>query len=408
MMTSMTRREFLGATTLLAAGHSLPGFLARTAAAAAATPAAAGRVLVVLQMTGGNDGLNTVVPFRDDRYHRARPTLAVPASSVLRLTDDIGLHPDMTGFKRLHDEGLLSVIEGVGYPNPDRSHFRSLDIWHTACLQPEACRTGWLGRAVDQLQRQAEAPAAIHLDDDALPLALAAERGDVPSIRSLEAFRLRLPGGAGQAEAVQAAIAVTRPEQLEDLLFVQRAALSSCANARRLEHVDASGTLAGSYPDHRLAGKLRQIAQLIAADFGPRIYYTSINGFDTHAKQVLAHGPLLREIAESVSAFFVDLRARGLDDRVMLMTFSEFGRRLAENGSQGTDHGAAAPMFLAGPACRPGVIGAPPDLGLLEDGDVRFQVDFRSVYAGLLADWLAIDPVPVLGERFAPLAVART
>ncbi len=414
----LTRREFLGSTTLLAAGYSLPGFLARTAALAAQRDRSGGPILVVVQMSGGNDGLNTVVPYRDDLYFRARPTLAQPAERVHRLTGELGLHPDMAALKRLFDDGWLSVIGNVGYPNPDRSHFRAMDIWHTASTLPESLRTGWLGRAVDRHSREGEAPLAIHLDDEPLPLALIAEQGDVPSIRDIDAFRLRWPaahfGGRNArpseepAESLQRAILAPRVGASEDLLFVQRTAVSSCANARRLEGVDRGEGGSLAYPSHRLAAKLRQIAQLISADFGASIYYTSIGGFDTHAKQALAHGPLLRELAESIAAFLDDLKARGLAERVLLMTFSEFGRRLAENGSQGTDHGAAAPMFVAGPGCVPGLLGAPPNLADLDDGDVAFQTDFRRVYAGLLADWLHMDPAPILGQRFEPVRLVRS
>jgi uncharacterized protein (DUF1501 family) len=411
-----TRREFLrygagGGAALLASGWTLPGFLSRTAMAAGVAPDVDGRVLVVIQMSGGNDGLNTVIPYRDDAYHRARPTLRITPDRILKLDDALGLHPDMTGLKRLYDDGLLHVVTNVGYPNPDRSHFRSMDIWHTARMQPEGAEDGWLGRVVDAAgdgtrgrgEGKEEACCALHLDDEALPLALKARGVAVPSVRSIEAFRL------SDAAKVQAAVSAPRGTgSRDDLLFVQRVAVSSCSSAKRLEHVAASDAPRAKYPDLPLASRLRQIAQLIGAGFGARVYYTSIGGFDTHAKQALAHGPLLRELADSVAAMFEDLKSRGLADRVVLMTFSEFGRRVKENGSQGTDHGAAAPMFIAGGACAAGISGGAPDLADLIDGDVKHRVDFRQVYGAMVEKWLGLDQRAILGERYEPISALRT
>lgn len=400
-----SRREFLrqglGGATLLASGLTMPGFLARTAMARTLDPGGE-RILVVVQLTGGNDGLNTVVPYADDLYHKARPTLRIAPDRVLKLDDALGLHPDMVGLKRLFDRGLLNVVGGVGYPNPDRSHFRSMDIWHTSCLEPERCRNGWLGRASEGIGSGAS-PSALHLDDAPLPLALIAEGQAVPSIRGIDAFTL-----AQDAGEVESSVAAMRPGAAEDLLYVQRTAVSACASARRLSQVAPGGGGASSYPPYGLADRLRQVARLIGADFGARIYYTSLGGFDTHAKQAIAHGPLLRELAESVAAFYDDLERRGLADRILLMTFSEFGRRVKENGSQGTDHGSGAPMFLAGPGCRPGLGGSRPDLSALDDGDVRYGLDFRQVYASVLDRWLGVDSAAVLGGRFAPADLIRT
>lgn len=402
------RRGFItqgiGAAGLLSTGVSLPGFLARTARAA--TIGTGQPILVVVQLSGGNDGLNTIIPYENDAYHRARPTLRIDKNRVLRLNDQLGLHPDMPGFKKLFDAGELAVLTNVGYPNPDRSHFRSMDIWHTATMKPEESRDGWLGRMVDQADGSArksagsEVPCALHLDDGALPLALKTQRRAVPSVRSIDAFKL--PAGVDGIEAV---IAADRPGASDDLLFVQRVAVSSCANAGRIDGMNREN--GNGYPGSGLATRLRQIAQLIGASFGARIYYTSISGFDTHARQVLAHGPLLRELSESVAAFFADLSNRGLANQVLLMTFSEFGRRVAENGSGGTDHGAAAPLFLAGPACKSGIIGAPPDLSALDEGDVRHHLDFRQVYATVLSRWLRVNPASILAGDFKPLELLR-
>ena len=396
-----TRRDFMiqgvGGATLVAGGFTLPGFLWRTASAA--RPEVDESVLVVIQMTGGNDGLNTVIPFTNDVYHRARPTLRIAPDDVVRLDGELGLHPQMTAFKRLYDQGALGVISNVGYPNPDRSHFRSMDIWHCGCAEPEHAVDGWLGRVVDRHTEGREVPLAINLDDGPLPLALHARSRPVPSIKSLDAFRLR-----ADPDVLAASAGASRDAPSDDLLYVQRLTVSSCENAKRIkEVVSADAGSSGAYPDYRLASRLRQIAQLIGADFGARIYYTSIGGFDTHARQALAHGQLLRELSESIAAFHSDLRRRGQSDRVVLMTFSEFGRRVDENGSQGTDHGAGAPMFIVGDACRAGVTGGVPNLENLLEGDVRHEIDFRRVYATLLDDWLGVDPTPILGQHYPKL-----
>jgi len=396
-----TRRAFLatggaGLTTLLAAGSTIPAFLQRTAFASASAPRD-DRVLVIVQLSGGNDGLNTVIPYRDDIYHRLRPSLAVAPGQVHALTDELALHPNMAALKGLYDEAQLSVISNVGYPNPDRSHFRSMDIWHTASLEPKKADDGWLGRVVER-QPDGQTPYALHLDGQSLPLALRAQGVSVPSIRDIEAFRL-----AGDMGELRRAIGAQRDRASDDLQFVQRVALSSCANAQRLERVDRESSPEASYPAYGLANRLGQIADLIAADYGARVYYTSLGGFDTHARQGDAHPLLLRELSESVAAFQRDLTHRRIDDRVVPMTFSEFGRRVAENAGRGTDHGAAAPMMLVGSPVRSGVLGKAPDLKNLLEGDVRHEIDFRSVYSSVLKDWLGVRPEPILGGRFKSL-----
>jgi len=401
-----TRREFLArTTTLLATGAALPAFLGRSALALSGSTPRDESVLVVLQLSGGNDGLNTVIPHGDDAYHRARPTLAVPSSRVHALDDRLGLHPEMTGLKDLFDQGRLAVIENVGYPNPDRSHFASMDIWHTGSTRAEGVREGWLGRYAGETgtpRTPPGAPVALHLDNASLPLALQAREHHVPSIRDLASFRLRAP-----ADELVALLSEERQAPSGEVAFVQRLAVESCRNARRLERVTAGDGNDRGYPDHPLGSRLRQIARLIGAGFGPRVYYTSLGGFDTHSRQELVHPQLLRVLSDAVAAFFRDLDRLGWSERTVLLTFSEFGRRVQENGSLGTDHGAAAPMFLAGPRCVAGVHGGYPDLENLDNGDVRHRVDFRRVYATVLRDVLGADPDKVLGERYETLGLVQ-
>lgn len=394
---STTRREFLktsAGASLIASGISLPGFLASTARAAGAVTDQ--RILVVVQLTGGNDGLNTIVPYRDDRYHALRPTLRVDADQVQKLDDSLGLHPSMSALKGMYDDGQLSVVMNVGYPNPNRSHFRAMDIWHTAHPERNDVETGWLGRAVDRVD---DATFALHLANEPLPLSLHAQRTTVPSIGDIGAFRLH-----EGAQDIAATIDRARQGASADLLFVQRTAVAAVRNAERLERLGSTDATS-AYPSYGLSDRLSQIARLIGAGFPTRVYYTSLGGFDTHARQELSHPPLLTELSESVAAFYRDLKARGEDDRVLLLTFSEFGRRVGENAGRGTDHGAAAPMILAGPGCAAGVIGRPPDLANLDEGDVRHTVDFRSVYADVLDRWLSVDAPGVLGGAFEPTPV---
>lgn len=400
-----TRRAFLatsgaGLTTLLAAGSTIPSFLCRTALGAmdARTD---DRVLVIVQLTGGNDGLNMVVPYRDDIYHRLRPSLRVEPSAAHTLTDELALHPQMGALKGLYDDSQLAVLTNVGYPNPNRSHFRSMDIWHTASMAPEDEHSGWIGRIAER-RGEGQTPYALHLDGTAMPLALQAQGVAVPSIQDINAFRLH-----GESGEIRRAIEAQREQANADLQFVQRVALSSVSNAQRLERIDARDAAEVAYPGYGLAHKLGQIADLIAADYGARVYYTSIDGFDTHARQGDAHPLLLRELSESVAAFQRDLVHRKIDDKVVLMTFSEFGRRVAENAGRGTDHGTAAPMMLVGSPVRAGVIGSAPDLANLDEGDLRYETDFRGVYAGLLRSWLGIRPEPILGGRFAGVDLFR-
>ncbi len=407
-----TRRGFLkgtlATTSLLATGLTIPGFLARTAHASTLGGSNLGadeKILVVVQLTGGNDGLNTVIPYGDDLYHKARPTLRVDAGRVHKLSgggSGLGLHPAMDGMKGLYDAGMLSVVTNVGYPNPDRSHFKSMDIWHSCHTEPSMDEDGWLGRVVDAIAVEGQMPPALMLDDAPMPLALRSKIRPVPAVRALDALRLE-----GMTESVQRAMSEARRAASEDLLFVQRTAVSSCTSAKRLEEVARVREGRGVYPNSGLADRLRQIETLIAAKFNTRVYYTSLQGFDTHSKQALVHEPLLRELSDAVAAFYKSLAARGLADRVLLMTFSEFGRRVAENGSQGTDHGAGAPMFIAGPGCKGGVLGKAPDLAHQTEGDVPHQMDFRRVYAGVLKDWLGVKPEGTVGAGFAAAEIVR-
>jgi uncharacterized protein (DUF1501 family) len=415
-----TRRDLLrlglGSSTLLACGASVPTFLARSAAALAAAPnAARGNVLVVVQLDGGNDGLNTVAPYKDDVYVKLRPRLHLAANAVLKIDDRVGLHPALTGFSKLLEARQLAVVQGVGYPNPNRSHFESMAVWNTARLDARADTPGWLARCLDATPAApgGDVPA-LHVSGELLPQALAGSQRHVPSLVSLEQFRRRLgvPEAAG-ARAQRAALDQVaaqehgRPGSL--LQFVERSTVLTYTSSARLEGLAAGGPAGAAYPEfYGLARRLRLIAQLIKAGLTTSLYYTHLGGFDTHADQANTHDGLLRELGSSLQAFVNDLGASGDGRRVVVLVFSEFGRRLAENASAGTDHGTAAPVFLLGPAVKAGLHGPYPNLHDLADGDPKHAIDFRRVYAALLERWLGCPGEKVLGEKFEPLPVLST
>jgi uncharacterized protein (DUF1501 family) len=415
-----SRRDFLklglGTSTLLACGGSEPGFLARSAAtlAAEAKPGT-GNVLVVVQLDGGNDGLNTVVSYKDDDYRKHRPRLHLAASSLHRIDDHVGLHPGLAGFARLLEAGQLAVVQSVGYPNPNRSHFESMALWHAGHPRPTKGGAGWLARCLDAhpLAHGGDAPA-LHINDSKLPEALYGSQQSVPSLVNLEQFRRRLgvpapAGAARQRAALDQMSAEKRGEPGSLLDFVQRNTLLTYTSSARLEGILNGRAASTGYPEtYGLARRLKLIAQLIKAGLTTPIYYTQMGGFDTHANQLGTHDNLLRAVGQSLETFLADLHKAGEGKRVLVLVFSEFGRRLAENGSGGTDHGTAAPVFLLGSAVKAGAHGRYPNLRDLDDGgDPRHAIDFRQVYATLLDEWLNCPSAKVLGDKFTPLAVLR-
>jgi uncharacterized protein (DUF1501 family) len=414
---NLSRRDLLrlGTSSLLAYGSGVPLFLAHTARAIAAEPGARtrGRVLVVVQLDGGNDGLNTVVPFQDDAYRKARPRLRVSEKAILKIDDRVGFHPALAGFAKLLESRQLAVVQSVGYPNPSRSHFDSMAIWHTAKLGARKDAPGWIARVLDATPTApgGDAPA-IHLSIGAQPqpLALAGSQRHVPSLASLEQFhrRLGIPESAGAAEQRAALDRIAGRERGQPgslLNFVARSVWLSYESSARFDHVVAAGSGAG-YPPSGLAQRLRVIAQLIKAGLTTSIYYTQLGSFDTHATQAGVHNGLLFELGASLQAFVTDLVKSGEGERVLVLVFSEFGRRLAENASAGTDHGTAAPLFLAGPAIHAGLHGPYPNLHDLDDGgDPKFAIDFRRVYTTLLDRWLGCPAEKVLGAKFDPLSL---
>ena len=382
-----SRRRFLDATLkslpVIALAPEVPGFLAQTARAGG--PQKDGRVLVVIQLDGGNDGINTVVPFGDEGYAKHRQELRIPTDRVLKVTQSVGLHPAMRGAAKLLDSGRLAIVQGVGYPNPDRSHFASMAIWQTARLDRlEHGGLGWLGRGLDVDSAPAGQSGAVYVGSGSPPVALRGRRSATTALERLDDLRLE-PGVAKPGKLPE-----ERPGDGDLAAFVRRSALDAYSTADRMAELARSSKQEGLYPDTALAQKLALVAQLLKGGFAARVYYTAQSGYDTHAGQGPMHASLLSELSGALLAFLDDLSGAKLADRVTVLCVSEFGRRVAENGSAGTDHGTAAPVFLAGPGVKSGLVGTTPSLSDLEDGDIKMAIDFRRVYVSVLEGWLGV------------------
>jgi uncharacterized protein (DUF1501 family) len=407
---SVSRREFLtrGATTV-AVGLAVPPWLAKMVWAQDAlegrAPGGAGaRTLVVVQLTGGNDGINTVIPYSNDAYKRNRPTLAIPDTQVLRLNDSIGLNPAMTGLKGLYDKGKLAIVQGVGYPNPNRSHFRSMEIWQTA--NPDKIEAeGWVGKYLDAVrQGRASALTGINIGNEASE-AFQSAHAAVPTIQGLANFGFAFPRTAegDERSAVLRRIQTGGSSATPHGDFIRQVGQETYDSADKIRAGIGKYHSAVTYPKGAFGTGLQEIAQLIAANLGTRVFYISTSGFDTHSGQARRQPQLLQDISDGLTAFQSDLDQMGASDRVLTVAFSEFGRRVHENAGGGTDHGTASEMFVLGGSVKGGLYGDYPSLTNLDAGDLKFTTDFRSVYATLLDRWLGANSEVVLGGRYENL-----
>ena len=395
----MNRRDFLKNASRGGAGFALGGFMTRAYGRAEAVgPMAAAalsqtdRVLVIIRLNGGNDGLNTVINFENDAYYQARPGVHIKKEDALKLTDLQGLHPQLTGFKELYDEGQLMVVQGVGYPNPNRSHFRSTDIWMTASDANEFLTHGWLGRYLEtQLSGSPDAlpehPLAVDIGP-VLSLALLGKNGAMGiALRNPRQFVYLVERGNKIIEDNQ----IPTPAGYE-LDFVRRINFESLRYSAQVQDAASQSANRVAYPDNSLADKLSLVTRLIAGGLKAKVYLVSQGGYDTHANQINRHDVLMRDLDASVAAFVQDLREHQLQDRVLGMSISEFGRRVKENGSAGTDHGTSAPMFFFGPSINASVVGADPNFDRVDNrGDFFYDYDFRQVYASVLNQWFAVS-----------------
>ncbi|MBK7836854.1 MAG: DUF1501 domain-containing protein [Candidatus Obscuribacter sp.] len=405
-----SRRDFLALTALTMAGLIRPEQL--IASAQAATQSGAGkRALIVLTLGGGNDGLNTVVPFAKGAYYDLRPKIAGKQDLGLPLdtSSGLGFHPALKELHELYKKGQVAVVGGVGYPSPNRSHFRSIEIWQTA--QPDIIgSTGWLGRYLDLIDKKTASESmmlAVNIDP-ILPKSLLSRKVNVPSVYDLGDFRFKVDPHFEDDKPQQiAAFKSIYSDFNSDSPFFDKLKTTgleaNSASEKLLKLASAKNQV--KYPDGKLAASLRLIAQMMSGNVGAKVYTLTHDGFDTHANQLSSQPGLLSNLSKSISAFFEDLSARGLDDDATIMVFSEFGRRAAENGGRGTDHGTAAPCFVIGKNVKGGLYGESPDLARLDNGDLRYTTDFRALYATVLDDWLKADSREIIGKRFDNLGL---
>jgi uncharacterized protein (DUF1501 family) len=398
----MQRRRFLQSSALASTLLLVPKFLhaldrpeTRLATMLRDAPSGQARRLIVVQLSGGNDGLNTIIPYRNDLYFKARPTLALKETEgILPLSDDLGLHPAMKGLKGLYDQGQLAVLNAVGYPNPDRSHFRSMDIWQTGSGSEQLLTTGWLGRYLDATCTAGALPYQALEVDDTLSLALKGQFRKGLAFKSPAKFhQLTQNRYLNQLSQEKAPAAAT-----SELDYLYKTLAETASSADYLYDKSKVHTSTATYPNTDLGRNLKTTAELINSGVESRVYYLALSGFDTHVRQHEQQGRLLGELSDGLAALADDLQKNGEWQNTLVMVFSEFGRRVTQNASNGTDHGTANNVFLLSGALRkPGLLNAPASLADLDQGDLRYQVDFRSLYASILTDWLGADGQLVLG-----------
>ena len=404
----MHRRHFLQSSALASTLLLVPKFLHaldrpenQLAARLRDAPTAKARRLVVVQLGGGNDGLNTIVPFRNDLYYQARPTLALkPTDGLLPLTDELALHPAMTGLKTLFDQGQLAICNAVGYPNPDRSHFRSMDIWQTGSGADQHLDTGWLGRYLDSSCAGCAAPHHALELDDTLSLALKGTQRNGLALRDPSKFH-RFTQNQFLGQLSQEKNVAPAGSSL-DYLYKTLAETASVADY--LYTKSKIHTSKAAYPNNDFGRNLKTTAELITSGVESRVYYLALSGFDTHVRQHERQAQLLGKLSDGLAALAADLQQAGEWNNTLVMVFSEFGRRVSQNASSGTDHGTANNVLLLSGALRKsGLLNQPASLADLDQGDLRYQLDFRSLYASILTDWLGADDKLILGPGIEKL-----
>lgn len=408
MSKDYSRRELLKGGGVLAVGLMTPPWLASIAKADMITRARGGKsdpetVLVVCQLSGGNDGLNTVIPINDNKYYEMRETIAIGKDKALPISNDLGLHPDMGGVHEMFKAGNVAIVQGVGYPNPNRSHFKSMDIWQTA--SPDVSeKYGWIGRHFDHALESGPISAVSGLGLSVeKPRALTAERASIPCFASLADIQ-NMVGDPDSERLLREIQGKDAPvgSATRTIQMASNTALDAMSELKtQLSKYEPKGT----YPNDRFGQGFKQIAQLVATSPQTRVVYFSAGGFDTHSRQEQNHARLMKGFSDSVAAFHREMAAIGKADKVVTLVFSEFGRRAYENGSAGTDHGKAGPMFLIGSKVKGGLYGPMPDLVNLDRGDLAYDIDFRQIYATALDDWLGGESKVVLGKQFDKLGL---
>jgi uncharacterized protein (DUF1501 family) len=392
----MKRKEFIQLSVLGSTALLIPSFIkAATMQQVISQAGANGKKLVVVQLSGGNDGLNTVIPYQNDIYYKLRPTLALKKQDMLALNDELALNCALGGLRSLYDQGYVSIINNVGYPNPDRSHFRSMDIWHSASDSDTYLTTGWLGRYLDsQCSGCAKPYSAIEIDDT-LSLAMKGDR-----IKGLALHDTKLFYSLAKELRQEVKPATTN----DNLNYLFKTLAETEESAYYLYAKSKIYRSPVSYPDDGFAKNLKTIAELICSGADTTVFYASLSGFDTHVNQMGQQESNLTKVSGALEAFVADLKQAGKLDDVLVLVFSEFGRRVQQNGSNGTDHGKANNVFLiSSKLTKAGIYNSSPDLAQLDEGDVAYGIDFRSIYATILKKWLRADDEQVLHHRFEQL-----
>lgn len=390
------RKEFLQIGSLATASLMLPKFLKAFEQKKMVPPG--NKVVVVIQFSGGNDGLNTVIPVTNDIYYKERPRLAIKKENALSLTNEVGLNPALEAFKGLYDEGNLSILNNVGYPNPDRSHFRSMDIWHSASNSNEYTYTGWLGRYLDAQCKGCDKPTQILEVDDVLSLAL--KGNEKNGLAFTDPRRLY----SSSNERFYKEINASHQQTEETVDYLYKTMSETLSSADYIFQQSKRNPTNSVYPATEMGKNLKTIASLIISDINTKVYYLSLGSFDTHVNQEGQQKRLFTELNDAVKAFTADLKKNNRFEDVLMMTFSEFGRRVSQNASNGTDHGTANNMFfISGGLKEKGILNAMPDLKDLNEGDLKYKVDFKNVYATVLNKWLGSNDVAILGKKYETL-----
>jgi len=392
------RRQFIQAGSLATASFLVPKFLKAFESKHMVPPG--NKVIVVLQLSGGNDGLNTVIPVGNDIYYRSRPGLSIDKSKSLLLTDEAALHPALTGLKELYDDGSLGILNSVGYPNPDRSHFRSMDIWQSGSRSTEYVTTGWLGRYLDAQCKGCDKPTYALELDDVLSLALKGNESKAIAMKDPK----RLFGTSNQRYFKDVLAQHTGEDEEQPVNYLYKTMAETLSSANYIFEKSKFHPTSAAYPKSQIGQSLKTIASLIFSDINTKVYYLSHGSFDTHINQQVQQQRLFTEMNEAVKVFTKDLKENSRFDDVLLFTFSEFGRRVSQNASGGTDHGTANNMFFIGGGLKQkGLLNPLPDLQDLDEGDLKYKVDFKNVYASVLNKWLEADDKMILGKKYSYL-----
>src|SRR5215211_990920 len=392
------RREFLQTGSLATASFFVPKFLKAFETVNLVPPG--NKVVVVLQLSGGNDGLNTVIPVRNDIYYRNRPRIGIDKTKALSITDEAGLHPALTAFADAYNDGSLGILNSVGYPNPDRSHFRSMDIWHSASNSNEYVNTGWLGRYLDAQCNGCGKPTQALELDDVLSLALKGENTNGLAFKDPK----RLYGTSNEKFFKEISKNHTDHHDEQPVDYLYKTMAETLSSADYIFKQSNLHPTKAEYPNTELGKNMRTISSLIYSDINTKVYYVSLGSFDTHINQDAQQTRLFKEMNDAVGAFTKDLKANNRFKHLLFFSFSEFGRRVSQNASGGTDHGTANNMFLmSGGLKEKGLLNPLPDLNDLDEGDLKYKTDFKNVYATVLNKWLGADDQKILGKRYEQL-----